>query len=79
MLAEGPQPRRRVNVLGRYLTGRVSGVHDWPVLGVHRGYTDLEQDQLIIRQHLVKVLTEDGIKVVVTQYSDPPRPEKDSS
>jgi len=30
--------RRRVNVLGRrYLTGRFSGVHDWPVLGVHRG------------------------------------------
>jgi hypothetical protein len=29
---------RRVNVLGRgYLTGRFSGVHDWPVLGVHRG------------------------------------------
>lgn len=46
---------------------------------VPRHYTDLEQDQLIIRQHLVKVLTEDGIKVVVTQYSDPPRPEKDSS
>jgi hypothetical protein len=21
----------------RYLTGRFSGVHDWPVLGVHRG------------------------------------------
>jgi len=30
---------RRVNVLGRrYFTGRFSGVHDWPVLGVHRGY-----------------------------------------
>ena len=29
---------RRVNVLGRrYFTGRFSGVHDWPVLGVHRG------------------------------------------
>src|SRR5437667_5622290 len=29
---------RRVNVLGRcYLTGRFSGVYDWPVLGVHRG------------------------------------------
>lgn len=29
---------RRVNVLGRcYLTGRFSAVHDWPVLGVHRG------------------------------------------
>src|SRR3989442_5444233 len=28
---------RRVNVLGeRYLTGRFSDVHDWPVLGVHR-------------------------------------------
>jgi hypothetical protein len=23
--------------LGRYLTGRISAVHDWPVLGVHRG------------------------------------------
>jgi DNA replication protein DnaC len=21
-----------------YLTGRFSGVHNWPVLGVHRGY-----------------------------------------
>src|SRR5947209_112273 len=32
---------RRVNVLGRrYFTGRFSGVHDWPVLGVHRGRTD---------------------------------------
>src|SRR4029453_10142744 len=31
-------PGRRVNVLGcRYLTGRFSGVHDWPVLGVRRG------------------------------------------
>jgi len=30
---------RRVNVLGRcYLTGRFSGVYDWPVLGVHRGH-----------------------------------------
>src|SRR5262249_21523328 len=29
---------RRVNVLGRcYLTGQFSDVHDWPVLGVHRG------------------------------------------
>jgi hypothetical protein len=29
---------RQVNVLGcGYLTGRFSGVHDWPVLGVHRG------------------------------------------
>jgi hypothetical protein len=37
MLAEGPQPLRHVNVLGRYLTGRFSGVHNWPVLGVHRG------------------------------------------
>src|SRR2546428_13233885 len=33
-----PQVPRRVNVLGRcYLTGRFSGVHDWPVWGVHRG------------------------------------------
>src|SRR5262249_11740962 len=31
---------RRVNVLGRgYLTGRFSDVHDWPVLGVHRGFS----------------------------------------
>ena len=40
MLAEGPQSSRRVNVLGcRYLTGRFSGVDDWPVLGVDRGLT----------------------------------------
>jgi hypothetical protein len=33
---------RLVNVLGRcYLTGRVSAVHDWPVLGVHRGHYTL--------------------------------------
>ena len=32
----GTTTLRRVNVLGRYLTGRFSGVHDWPVLGVHR-------------------------------------------
>jgi iron(II)-dependent oxidoreductase len=32
---------RQVNVLGcGYLTGRFSGVHDWPVLGVHRGRGD---------------------------------------
>jgi hypothetical protein len=38
MLAEGPQSPRRVNVLGcPYLTGRFSGVDDWPVLGVDRG------------------------------------------
>jgi hypothetical protein len=38
MLAEGPQSSRRVNVLGcPYLTGRFSGVDDWPVLGVDRG------------------------------------------
>ncbi len=32
---------------------------------VPRHYTDLESDQLLIRQHLVKALTPDGIKVVV--------------
>jgi hypothetical protein len=33
-----PHRSRRVNVLGRrYLTGRFSSVHDWPVLTVHRG------------------------------------------
>jgi hypothetical protein len=30
-------------------------------------YTDLEQDQLILRQRMVKVVTDDGIKVVVIQ------------
>ena len=30
-------------------------------------YTDLEQDQLILRQRLVRVVTDDGIKVVVVQ------------
>lgn len=46
---------------------------------VPKHYTDMEQDQLLIRQQLVKVLTEDGIKVVVTQYADQLRPVKDSS
>ena len=38
MLAEGrtaPPPRQRLERLPRY--GRFSGVHLWPVLGVHRG------------------------------------------
>ena len=43
---------------------------------VPRHYTDLEQDQLLIRQHLVKVLTPDGVKVVVTEYKDQPRPDE---
>src|SRR3990172_413878 len=42
MLAEEPQSPRRVNVLGcPYLTGRFSGVDDWPVLGVDRGSVGL--------------------------------------
>lgn len=46
---------------------------------VPKHYTDLEQDQLLIRQHLVKALTPDGIRVVVTEYRQEPYPEKDSS
>ena len=37
--------------MGRgYLTGRFSGVHDWPVLGVHRGEWVAEA----FRQHQVE-------------------------
>ena len=49
MPAEGPQSPRRVNVLGRrYLTGRFSGVHVWPVLGVHRGKREVLDSQPIL-------------------------------
>ena len=35
---EGPWAPRRRQRLGRYVvSGRFSGVHQWPVLGVHRG------------------------------------------
>jgi hypothetical protein len=34
-------------------------------------FTDLEQDQLLARQRLLKVVTDDGIKVVVMQESPP--------
>lgn len=44
-----------------------------------RHYTDLEQDQLIIRERLVKVLTDNGVRVVVTEYKQEPLPKKDSS
>jgi hypothetical protein len=41
-------------------------------------YTDMEQDQLVIRQRMAKALTDDGIKVVVTDYARPPKPPKDN-
>ena len=74
MLAEGPQSASRVNVLGRcYLTGRFSGVDDWPVLGVDRGLEGREWlalflDGVVIGGQTVIVglgLTRDGEKVTV--------------
>jgi hypothetical protein len=44
-----------------------------------RHYTDLEQDQLIMRKRLLNVITDDGVKTVVTKYKEEPRPPKDSS
>ncbi len=32
-----------------------------------KGYTDYEADQLTLRQRMVKIVTDDGIKVVVVQ------------
>ncbi len=57
--AGGHSPPRRVNVLGRYLTGRFSGVDDWPVLGVDRGYRAPTQ----LRDRALRLAARSGIHV----------------
>ncbi len=41
MSGEGPSGPRRRQRLGLATRGRFSAVHQWPVLGVHRGYRGL--------------------------------------
>src|SRR2546425_4286233 len=58
---------RRVNVLGRcYLTGRFSGVYDWPVLGVHRGlqvaYESKDTGSQALQDRVVKEWTAHALK-----------------
>jgi hypothetical protein len=53
---------RHVNVLGRrYLTGRVSPVHDWPVLGVRRGEKPEGVGQL--ERHFRSLHADGGIRL----------------
>src|SRR5213594_577960 len=69
---------RRVNVLGRrYFTGRFSGVHDWPVLGVHRG-VGIATFVMREREHLAALRPEGrGIMLTTMWFADEIRSAED--
>jgi hypothetical protein len=71
--------KRRMDIFLTLMTTRASplapnhiqALNSIDVIFLPKHFTDLEQDQLLARQRLLKVVTDDGIKVVVMQESPP--------